>query len=101
MGGYDWEGKKIIKPKAGDKLDEFLNKMENPNYWRTVLDKTTGQNVVLTDEDVDTIERFKKGKSLNPNHDPYAPWIDFFTHETMIHPVTNRPEHKRSFIPSH
>jgi len=28
------------------------------------------------------------------------PWIDFFTNETMIHPVTNHPEHKRSFIPS-
>jgi BOP1NT (NUC169) domain len=28
------------------------------------------------------------------------PWVDFFTHETMIHPVTDQPEHKRSFIPS-
>ncbi|XP_062595609.1 ribosome biogenesis protein bop1-A-like [Saccostrea cucullata] len=30
----------------------------------------------------------------------FQPWIDFFTHETMIHPVTNHPQHKRSFIPS-
>lgn len=29
------------------------------------------------------------------------PWVDFFTYETMIHPVTNRPADKRSFIPSH
>lgn len=28
------------------------------------------------------------------------PAIDFFTHEVMIHPVTNRPADKRSFIPS-
>lgn len=28
------------------------------------------------------------------------PAIDFFSNEVMIHPVTNRPEDKRSFIPS-
>ncbi|KAJ8303055.1 hypothetical protein KUTeg_019451 [Tegillarca granosa] len=70
--GYNLEGKKLIKPKKGDELDEFLNKMDNPNYWKTVTDKMTGQN----------------------------PWEDIFSHETMIHPVTNRPADKRSFIPS-
>lgn len=28
------------------------------------------------------------------------PAVDFFSHEVMIHPVTNRPADKRSFIPS-
>ena len=27
-------------------------------------------------------------------------WIDFFSGEVMMHPVTNRPMDKRSFIPS-
>ena len=31
--GYDVLGKKIIKPASGDQIDEFLDKMENPNYW--------------------------------------------------------------------
>ena len=31
--GYNLEGKKIIKPPAGDELDNFLNKMDNPDYW--------------------------------------------------------------------
>lgn len=26
--------------------------------------------------------------------------MEFFSKDLMIHPVTNRPEHKRSFIPS-
>lgn len=26
--------------------------------------------------------------------------MEFFSGDVMIHPVTNRPEHKRSFIPS-
>lgn len=31
---------------------------------------------------------------------PLQPQVEFFSNEVMIHPVTNRPEHKRSFIPS-
>lgn len=31
--GYDWDGKKIIKPERGDQLDNFMEKMENPDYW--------------------------------------------------------------------
>ena len=31
--GYDLLGKKIGKPKTGDELDEFLRKMDDPNYW--------------------------------------------------------------------
>ncbi len=31
--GYNLQGEKIIKPKSGDELDEFLQKMDNPDYW--------------------------------------------------------------------
>ena len=31
--GYDVEGNKLIKPKQGDALDEFLEKVDDPNYW--------------------------------------------------------------------
>ena len=31
--GYDLLGKKIIKPASGDTIDDFLQKMENPDYW--------------------------------------------------------------------
>ena len=31
--GYDVEGRKLIKPKQGDHLDDFLNKVDDPNYW--------------------------------------------------------------------
>lgn len=32
--GYDLDGKKIYKPiRNKDELDEFLDKMENPDYW--------------------------------------------------------------------
>ena len=40
-------------------------------YRRTVNDKTTGQKVVLSDQDVDTVTRLKQGKFADPNFDPY------------------------------
>ncbi|XP_030076591.1 ribosome biogenesis protein BOP1 isoform X2 [Microcaecilia unicolor] len=99
--GYDLDGKKIYKPiRNKDELDEFLDKMENPDYWQTVHDKKTGTDLKLTDEQVELIHRLQKGQFGDVNFNPYEPAIDFFSHETRIHPVTNRPADKRSFIPS-
>jgi ribosome biogenesis protein ERB1 len=50
--GYDWDGKKIIKPPVKDAIDNFLDQMDDPNFWRTVKDPQTGQEVVLTPEDI-------------------------------------------------
>lgn len=98
--GYDVQGEKITKPKKGDEIDEFLQKNDNPNYWRTVIDPHTGKPVVLTDEDITLVKNFVEGRFTEPGVDPYPPAIDFFTYEKMIHPVTNHPDQKRSFIPS-
>ncbi|NXW39110.1 BOP1 protein, partial [Phaetusa simplex] len=99
--GYNLDGKKIYKPiRNKDELDMFLEKMENPDYWRTVQDKMTGADIKLTDEQVDLVHRLQRGQFGDVRFDPYEPAVDFFTHEVMIHPVTNRPADKRSFIPS-
>ena len=31
--GYDIHGNKIIKPDHGDRIDDFLDKMQDPHYW--------------------------------------------------------------------
>ncbi|XP_035212029.1 ribosome biogenesis protein bop1-like [Stegodyphus dumicola] len=97
--GYDVEGKKIMKPATNDEIDEFLSKIDDPNYWRTVRNKMTGEKVFLTDEHLELIQRIQAGKYPTAE-DQYQPFEDFFTYETMKHPVTNIPPHKRSFIPS-
>ncbi|KAK6624767.1 hypothetical protein RUM44_011627 [Polyplax serrata] len=98
--GYDWDGKKIFKPQNRDQLDEFLSRMEDPDYWRTVKDSQTGQNVVLSDADVELIERMQSGKIPDKDYDEYAPWIEWFTSEKMNMPAKNYPNHKRSYLPS-
>ncbi|XP_067416237.1 ribosome biogenesis protein BOP1 [Emydura macquarii macquarii] len=99
--GYDLAGKKIYKPiRTKDELDKFLDKMENADYWRTVQDKQTGADVRLTDEQVELVHRLQKGQFGDLHFNPYEPAVDFFSSEVRIHPVTNRPADKRSFIPS-
>ncbi|NXE70886.1 BOP1 protein, partial [Calcarius ornatus] len=99
--GYDLDGKKIYKPlRSKDELDLFLEKMENPEYWRTVEDRQTGAAVPLSEEQLELVQRLQRGHFGDVNFDPYEPSVDFFTHEVRIHPVTNRPADKRSFIPS-
>ena len=60
--GYNLDGQKINKPKRGDELDNFLNKMDNPKFGITVFDPSTGQDVVLPKSVVDTIKRLRSGK---------------------------------------
>uniref|UniRef100_A0A3Q0RL07 Ribosome biogenesis protein BOP1 n=1 Tax=Amphilophus citrinellus TaxID=61819 RepID=A0A3Q0RL07_AMPCI len=104
--GYDLDGKKIYKPiRNKDELDEFLDKMENPDYWRTVHDKQTGSDIVLSEDQVELVNRLQRGQFGDVNFNEYQltclpPTVEFFSSDVMIHPVTNRPADKRSFIPS-
>lgn len=75
--GYDWDGKPIGKPESGDHLDNFLKRMEDPDFWRTVKDPQTGQDVVLSEEDIQTIQRLKAGKIPDVTFDEYAVRILF------------------------
>ncbi|CAK9832887.1 Ribosome biogenesis protein BOP1 homolog [Anthophora retusa] len=98
--GYNWDGKKIVKPQKGDQLDNFLKRMEDPDFWRTIKDPQTGQDVVLSEADIDLITRIQKQKIPDGTFDEYAPWIEWFTSEVMKTPLRKFPEHKRSFLPS-
>ncbi|XP_070166286.1 ribosome biogenesis protein BOP1 homolog [Polyergus mexicanus] len=98
--GYDWEGKKISKPEKGDELDNFLKRMEDPDFWRTIKDPQTGENIILSEADIDLIVRIHKQQIPDVKFDEYTPWVDWFTSEVMKTPLRKFPEHKRSFLPS-
>lgn len=70
--GYNWEGNKISKPRKGDELDNFLKRMEDPDFWKTIKDPQTGQEVVLSNEDINLIIRIQKQKVPDVQFDEYA-----------------------------
>uniref|UniRef100_A0A182IXM4 Ribosome biogenesis protein BOP1 homolog n=1 Tax=Anopheles atroparvus TaxID=41427 RepID=A0A182IXM4_ANOAO len=98
--GYDWDAKKIVKAKQGDAIDEFLKRMEDPDFGRTVKDPQTGQNVVLSDADVALIKRIMSGRNPDAEYDDYGEWIEWFSSEVEKTPIRNIPDSKRSFLPS-
>lgn len=98
--GYDLMGQKIGKREQGDQLDNFLSKMEDPDYWRTVHDKINMEDIKLTDEEIEIIQRIQGGQYADKTVDPYEPYVDYFTGDTMVHPIKDNPASKRSFIPS-
>ncbi|ETN63884.1 ribosome biogenesis protein bop1 (block of proliferation 1 protein) [Anopheles darlingi] len=98
--GYDWDAKRIVKAKQGDAIDDFLQRMEDPNFWRTVRDPQTGQKVILSDEDIALVKRIASGRNPDAEYDDHEPWIDWFTSEVEKMPIRNIPDSKRSFLPS-
>uniref|UniRef100_A0A2M4BDV5 Ribosome biogenesis protein BOP1 homolog n=1 Tax=Anopheles marajoara TaxID=58244 RepID=A0A2M4BDV5_9DIPT len=98
--GYDWDAKRIVKAKQGDAIDDFLQRMEDPNFWRTVRDPQTGQKVILSDEDIALVKRIMAGRNPDAEYDDHEPWIDWFTSEVEKMPIRNIPDSKRSFLPS-
>jgi len=98
--GYDLQGKKIGKKQQGDKLDNLLTKMEDPDYWRTIHDKLNCEDVKLTDEEISIIQRIKGGMFPEEGFDPFEPYVTPFTDEEQVLPIKTNPASKNSFIPS-
>ena len=48
--------------------------MDNPDYWRTIKDRWTGEEVVLTDDQIDLIQRLQKSCYPEQSVDPYEVW---------------------------
>lgn len=46
--------------------------MEDPDFWRTIKDSQTGQDVVLSKADIDLIVRIQKQKIPDVQIDEYA-----------------------------
>jgi len=96
--GYDTEANKIVKEQQDNKLDTLIRSHEDPNWWRTVKDELNNTGVVLTDEQLNLLERIKSGKAAQPvNYDDFQVEFDF---PDRIHPIDNSYPSKQSFLPS-
>lgn len=99
--GYDVEGKKIMKKQGPvkDEMDRFLDRTDDPNYWRTIYDEKNDREIVLTKQDLEIIRKIKAGKSPSAGYDPY-PELFEKDDKPSIFAVTNKPAPKSQFIPS-
>lgn len=70
--GYNWDAKKIMKGPKGDQLDDFLKRMEDPNFWRTVKDAQTGQDIIISEADIELIKRINSQKIPDAAYNDYT-----------------------------
>lgn len=74
--------------------------LRNHPYRRKVFDRQSGGDVALTDEQVEKLSAMAQNRYPEIGYNPYEPFYDIFSSQKEIHPISNRPEDKRSFIPS-
>ncbi|KAI9341276.1 NUC169 domain-containing protein [Zopfochytrium polystomum] len=98
--GYDIRGNKIMRPVAGDMLDSFLEQLDSPDAWRTIVNAVEGKKIVLSDEDLDIIKRIQAHRFPQASYNEHEPTVEWFTSKTEIFPLSGAPEPKSRFIPS-
>ncbi|KAL1195063.1 putative ribosome biogenesis protein BOP1 [Cardamine amara subsp. amara] len=68
--------------------------------WCKIYDEYNDEEVELTKDERKLISRMLKGEAPRADFDPYAPYVDWFKWDNVIHPLSSAPELKRMFIPS-
>lgn len=69
-------------------------------FRRKVFDRQSGGYTTLSDEQVSKLEAIGSSQYPDVGYNPYQPFVDLFSSQTEIHPISNRPESKQAFIPS-
>lgn len=98
--GYDIDGKRIMRPATGSALDSLLESIDLPEGWTGLVDKDTGGSLNLSKEELDLIRRIQRGENPDDSVNPYEDYVDWFTGQLQVTPVTAIPEPKRRFVPS-
>ena len=60
--GYDIEGKKIDQVEKS-KIDGLIDRVGNPDAWRTVEDIYNGREIVIDDEIISKVKMMMKNQS--------------------------------------
>lgn len=98
--GYDIAGQKLIKQKAGDRLDNAIANKDDPSSMHTVYDMYNDRHVVLSERDLEIIRRMQSSAFAHPEHNDTPDYIDYYSSITEQMPIMAAPEPKRRFIAS-
>lgn len=69
--GYDINGKKIMRPAAGEALDALLETIELPKGWTGLTDPQTGKPLNLSQDELELLRRVQMNEVPEEGYDPY------------------------------
>ncbi|MES1902321.1 MAG: Ribosome biogenesis protein 1 [Paramarteilia canceri] len=62
--GYDVSGKKVSQL-SSNKIDQLIDRVGNPDTWKTIIDEYNGRKITLSDEIISSIQNISAGKDAN------------------------------------
>lgn len=98
--GYDVTGAKVMKRKGKDRVDLAIANDDDPEAKRTVYDMYNDKEVVLSKREIELIRRMQAGAFAHPEHDDTPDYVDYFSSQKEVMPLSARPEPKKKFLPS-
>lgn len=96
--GYDIKGQKVGKLPEQDELQKFIERQNDPEWWKKITDELNNKQIKLSKADLDLLQRVRSGKYADADIDPFDFYLEF-EHKEMMHPFNN-DEPKRRFQPS-
>lgn len=98
--GYGVKGTRVAKMEETDEVDKFVEKANDPQWWRNITDDLNNKKVRLSKADLELLIRIRKGKVADKNFrkDKDDRWFEY-EHKELIHPFQSY-EPKRRFTPS-
>ena len=93
--GYDRSGEQIIRKNKPSALDLAAD----PSSWRRIYDEKNDEEIILTHDELKEIARMRAGRypAFDPDDEGEA---IHWSGAPLQHPLSNRPEPKRRFLPS-
>ena len=98
--GYNVAGEKLAKRKGGDRIDMAIENSDDPAAMRTIYDMYNDRKIVLSEREIEIIRRVQAGTFAHPEHDDTPDYVDWFSSEREVMPLSAAPEPKRRFVPS-
>ena len=85
--GYGIKGQQVAKMEEKDEISKFVEKANDPQWWRNISDELNNKNVRLSKGDLQMILRIRKGKVADKNFRMDDPSFHFeYEHKELIHP---------------
>lgn len=84
--GYTKDGKQMEKLVEKDELQKFIEKSDDPHWWRNIVDDLNNKSVRLSRGDLEMILRIRKGKVADKNFDINKNYYELFPQKINPHP---------------
>mmetsp|Transcript_6843 Transcript_6843/g.18604 ORF Transcript_6843/g.18604 Transcript_6843/m.18604 type:complete len:486 (+) Transcript_6843:232-1689(+) len=96
--GYDVDGRRILKRRWNDSIENLLHTIDDPSYWRKVFDEKEDREISLSRAHLELIQRLRNGAF--PNKSSNGDMRQEQNHEVAEVAWSTNHEPKRRFVPS-